>query len=117
MKTDLVERREHLKEKLIFLKREMVKFFNCSNENIKFSEPAYIDDKCKVNVSFTMVNMEKSSLKRFVSSTYYFDFEDEYIKREGILYEGNFYSYEELNDFFSKVSSEMEKMKYIITKN
>ncbi len=58
-----------------------------------------------------LINREASSLRKFNASTYYFNFEVEYIKREGIRYEENFYGYENLSEFFKKVSAEIEKLK------
>ncbi len=111
METELNDRKKDLKKKLIYLKHKMAKFFDCDDNYIKFSDPVYVDEKSKINAEIMLIDREASSLRKFNASTYYFNFEVEYIKREGIRYEENFYGYENLSEFFKKVSAEIEKLK------
>ena len=82
MKPDRSKKREELSKKLIYLKHEMAKFFDCDATYIKFSDPNYISERPKIEVELMLINREVTSLKKFNTSTYYFDFEVEYIKRE-----------------------------------
>ncbi len=111
MKPDFDEKKEMLKNKLLYLRHNMAKFFDCDDAFIKLSDPIYTNDRFKINAVLTIINREVNSLNTLHGNTYYLDFEGEYLKREGIWYEGNFYNYDELNDFFQKISLEMKEIK------
>ncbi len=111
MELGLNEKRKKLKKKILYLKHQMAKYFNSDDKFIKFSDPIYKTDRYKVNVELTLINSETSTLSKLYTTTYYFDFAGEYIKREGIWYEGQSFSYDELNDFFKLISMEIKELK------
>lgn len=110
IKGSVNKKRKALTEKLTSLKHKMAKFFDCDKTYIKFSDPIYINNRIKINVELMLINREAFSLKKFKSSTYYFDLEVENIKSEGIWYEGNFYGYENINEFFNKTYDDIKKL-------
>jgi hypothetical protein len=110
MNVDQDKKTENLNKRLIYLKHEMAKFFDCDDAYIKFSDPHYIDESAKIEVELMLINRDAASLKKFNSSTYYFDFEVEYIKKEEIRYEENFYDYENINEFFNKIYTDIKKL-------
>ncbi len=111
MKPDFDEKKEMLKNKLLYIKYKMAKFFDCDEAFIKFSAPIYYNDRFKINAVLTIIIREVDSLNILHGNTYYFDFEGEYLRREGIWFEGNFYVYDELNDFFQNISLGINEVK------
>ena len=110
MKPDLEEKKT-LRNKLFYLKHNMAKFFDCDDDFIKFSNPVYYNDRFKIEVELTIINRELDSLNTIHGNTFLFNIEGEYINREKIWFEGNFYYYYEINELFKRISLEIKDLK------
>ena len=110
MAAELNEKRKKLKKILSDLKHKMAKFFECDENSIKFSDPDLSREKTNINAEIMIINDKIVDSKKFIASTYYFDFEIEQAKK-GLWYEEEFYSYENLKEFFNKLSVEIHRLK------
>lgn len=108
MEDNSIERRDKVIHRLNFLKNEMLKFFNCEDKNLDISKVYFTNKHFSASISYRYINLEKSDSRKIITSTYYFDIEGEYIEREGIWYEGKFYSYDNLSPFFEVISREIQ---------
>lgn len=111
MQIDLERKKNEFQNNLEYAKNEMSEIFNCDKSLIKFYEPVYFDGKARIKAQFTFKNKELNSKNWVITETYYFDFEAEYLKREGLWYYGNFYYLNELSKFFQFISLQIEKFK------
>ena len=108
MQIEIINKRNEFQKKLELRRKEMAKFFKCDDSLIKFSEPVYFNNKSKVKVKFTCKNKVLNNKNWVITEKYYFDFEAEYLKREGLWYYGNFYYLNDLSKFFQSISLQIE---------
>ena len=110
MEADIAAKNENVYPKLNFLKNEMLNFFQCDEKDLDISNVHFANKHFFAAVFYRHINLEKSDLRKIITSTYYFDIEGEYIDREGIWYDSTFYTYNNLNPFFDVISQEIEDL-------
>ena len=108
MQAGLELRRNELQNNLETIKKEMALYFNCEPNLISFSYPVYFNSKAKIKAKFIFKFNELNNKNWIITEKYFFDFEAEYLKREGLWYYGNFYYLNELSKFFRCISLQIE---------
>ena len=99
-----------VKNKLSDMKRSMSEFFTCDATFIKFSDPLNSDDSFIIKTEIVLLNREKSTTTRLYTSTYIFEFNIEYSNTAGVIYEGNYYSFDNIRPFFIYIANEIAKL-------
>ncbi|MGA8264556.1 MAG: hypothetical protein WB779_08960 [Ignavibacteriaceae bacterium] len=92
---------------------KMADYLNCEEDDIKILRIRFFNGLFSTHFSIRFINHRKSSLRRIVTSIYYFDIGGEYVEREGIWYEGVFYTYDSLEPFFEVLKLEIEEKSII----
>ena len=103
------------KEKIFYdlelLRKSIVKYFKCTEEDVKILEVKFDDRNYTATISYNYIDWNRSDLRRFIYSTCYFEITGEYGLKGTFRYEGYFYKYENLSSFLMVISKEIEELK------
>lgn len=118
MEINKMKKENETKEKIAQGKIEsimskMADYLRCGENDIKILKIRFFNGLFSADFSIRYINHRKSSLRKVVTSIYYFDIGGEYLDREGIWYEGVFYSYNDLEPFYEVVRQEIEEQSII----
>ena len=91
---------------------KMATYLNYDQNDIKIIKIRFFNGLFSADISVRHINHRKSSLRKVVTSLYYFDIGGEYLDREGIWYEGVFYTYNSLDSFFEVIQKEIEDLNH-----
>jgi len=106
-----IKTKEKIQNDLELLRQSMVKYFNCTEEDVKIPEVKFDAHKYTATIAYEYIDWNHSSLRRFLYSTCYFEITGEYGLKGTFRYEGYFYKYENLSPFLLVISKEMEGLK------
>lgn len=100
-------------DKIESMMNKMADYLKCDENDIKILKIRFFNGLFSADFSIRYINHRKSSLRKVVTSIYYFDIGGEYLDREGIWYEGVFYTYNDLDSFYEVVKQEIEEQRII----
>jgi len=103
-----IRTKEKVQKDIELLRQGMVKYFKCNEADIKITEIKFEDTSYTAAISYSYIDWNRSSLRNFIYSTCIFDIEGDYDLKGVFRYESKFYKYENLSQFFTVISKEME---------
>jgi len=113
MKKEDETKEQIAQNKIESLINNMAGYLNCAENDVKILRIKFLNGLFSADISMRFINHRKSSLRKFVTSVYYFDIGGEYLGREGIWYEGVFYTYNNLEPFYEVIKQEIEEQSII----
>lgn len=103
-----IKSKEKIKRDIELLVSSMIKYFKCSEEDIKLTEIKFDDSSYVAAISYNYIDWNIPNKRNFITSTCKYYIEGDYDLKGVFRYEGKFYKFENLSLFFTVISKEME---------
>jgi hypothetical protein len=103
-----VKKKDKIQNDLELLRQNIVKYLKCGEDDVKITEVKFDDKNYSAKICYNYIDWARSSLRKFIYSTCYFDISGEYELKGVFRYEGYFYKYDNLSPFFTIISKEMQ---------
>ena len=110
MENNIESKKEKVQEQLEKLLPQMALYFKCEENDIKISKINFYNGNFSAAISYRYIDKERSDLRKIITSIYYFDIDGEYLEKEGIWYEGTFYTYDNVTALFDIILQEIEEL-------
>ena len=109
MKSNIEEKKERVRDRLEMLLPQMAQYFNCEPDDVKISRISFYNGRYSAALSYRHIDKDRSDLRKIITSIYYFDIEGEYLDKDGLWYEGQFYEFDNLEPFFEAIKEDIEE--------
>ncbi len=105
------EKMEKIRNDLEILRKSLIKYLRCSEKDVKIIDVKFDDKIYTAKICYNYLDWERSSLRKFVYTTCYFDITGEYELKGVFRYEEYFYKFSSPTDFLLHVSNEIGSLK------
>ncbi len=106
-----IKTKEKVKKNIGLLVSGMIKYFKCSEEDVKISGVKFDAHNFAATIAYNYIDWNRSSLRGFLYATCYFEITGEYELKGTFKYEDYFYKYDNLSPFLTVISKEIEELK------